>query len=83
MRVVSRVEWGARAASLPTVAMTLPARDVWLHHTTSNVTSDPKRDMREVEAIGLQRFENVRIPLQQNLDRLPLINKPNVARQTE
>lgn len=56
MRVVSRVEWGARAASLPTVAMTLPAREVWLHHTTSNVTSDPKRDMRTVEAIGLQRF---------------------------
>lgn len=56
MRIVSRAEWGAKAASLPTVAMTLPAREVWLHHTVTEVTAEPKRDMRAVESIGLQRF---------------------------
>lgn len=36
--------------------MILPARELWLHHTVTDPTSDPHADMRIVETIGLQRF---------------------------
>lgn len=67
MRVIPRAEWGADPRSLPSAAMLLPAVEVWLHHTVSQmtvdlsetgpeITADAYADMRSVEAIGLQRF---------------------------
>lgn len=56
MRITTRAEWGADPASLPSVRMTLPARELWVHHTVTKPSADPARDMRAVETIGLQRF---------------------------
>lgn len=39
--------------------MTLPATEVWLHHSVTTATSDPKADMRVIERIGVQRFGRV------------------------
>lgn len=55
-RITTRAEWGAKIDSLPLTWMVLPAKEVWAHHTVTEPSSDPKRDMRAVEAIGLQRF---------------------------
>lgn len=36
--------------------MRLPATQVFLHHSVTGVTPDPYLDMRMIEAVGLQRF---------------------------
>lgn len=36
--------------------MRLPATQVYIHHSVTTVTSDPHRNMRAVEAVGLQRY---------------------------
>lgn len=36
--------------------MSLPARTVFIHHSVTEPSDDPARDMRSIEAIGLQRF---------------------------
>jgi hypothetical protein len=67
MAIIPRAIWGADADSLPATRMTLPATEVWLHHTVSQmtvdlaelgaeITADAYADMRAVERIGLQRF---------------------------
>lgn len=56
VRIVSRAEWGAKKTALPSTPMTLPATALYLHHTTTDPSDDPKKDMRAVEAIGIQRF---------------------------
>jgi hypothetical protein len=56
MTIVSRADWAAKPASLPTAKMSLPATALWVHHTVTKPSADPARDMRTVEAIGLQRF---------------------------
>ena len=56
MELLSRGAWGADPESLPGQAMTLPARELWLHHTVTAVTDDPIADMKTVEAVGLRRF---------------------------
>lgn len=54
MRIIPRHEWGARAPLGP--PMTLPVAEANLHHSMSQLTSDPLADMRAVERIGVQRF---------------------------
>lgn len=55
MDIIPRAEWGAvKEAARP--KMKLPAREVWLHHTVTGVTTDPFRDMRQVQLVGIQRF---------------------------
>lgn len=53
---VPRAQWRADRASLPAKRMTLPARTVYLHHTTTEVSATPAADMRAIEAVGLARF---------------------------
>jgi hypothetical protein len=54
--IIARSVWGAKQASLPKRPMTLPANKVFIHHSVTNVTDDPYRDMREIESTGIQRF---------------------------
>lgn len=56
MRIVTRAEWGAVKASLPTVKMRLPAGAVYVHHSVTQPSESPVRDMQTIEAIGMQRF---------------------------
>lgn len=56
MRIVLRHEWGASSRSLPATAMRLPASQVFIHHSVTGVTGDPYLDMRTIEKIGLERF---------------------------
>lgn len=55
--IVTRAQWGAKVT--PRNAMPLPAREVWLHHSVTPVTSDPKADVRAIERIGIQRFGHI------------------------
>lgn len=54
--IISRETWKAKAASLPSVKMRLPATQVVVHHSVTSVTDDPYKDMRAIESIGLERF---------------------------
>lgn len=54
--IVARSVWGASMGSLPTVSMRLPATQVFIHHSVTPVTDDPHRDMRSIEAVGIDRF---------------------------
>lgn len=56
MKIVARSVWGAKPASAPAVPMRLPANTVYIHHSVTQVSSDPYADMRTIEKIGLQRF---------------------------
>ena len=56
MRIITRVDWGADAGSLPEDRMRLPATALFVHHTVTKPSADPARDMRAVEAVGVQRF---------------------------
>lgn len=56
-RIIGREEWGCR--KVPSKQMSLPAREVWLHHSVTSVSDDPMKDMRAVETIGLQRFGHI------------------------
>lgn len=57
MEVVPRREWGADSDSLPSKRMTLPAVAVYLHHSVSQVSTNPFADMRIIETTGLNRFD--------------------------
>lgn len=52
--IVSRAEWGSKAALGP--AMKLPASECWLHHSVTPVTLDAAKDMRVIERVGIERF---------------------------
>lgn len=54
--IIARTVWGASVASLPTTNMRLPADTVFIHHSVTPVTADPYRDMRSIEAVGMERF---------------------------
>ena len=54
MRVVTRSEWGATAPTGP--PMRLPVAELWLHHSVTQLTDDPHKDMKVIERIGVQRF---------------------------
>jgi hypothetical protein len=54
--IISRETWRAKPASLPSTPMRLPATAVFVHHSVTTPTDDPYKDMRAIEAIGLQRF---------------------------
>lgn len=54
--IIARSVWGASPISLPRYEMRLPATQVFIHHSVTSVTADPYRDMRSVEAVGLDRF---------------------------
>jgi N-acetylmuramoyl-L-alanine amidase len=54
MQIVARPHWGANARRGPD--MRLPAREVWLHHSVTTVSSNPIADMRAIERVGVQRF---------------------------
>lgn len=54
MRIIPRHEWGGRAPLGP--PMTLPVGEANLHHSVSQLTSDPLADMRAIERIGIERF---------------------------
>ena len=56
MTIVARSVWGAKPASLPATPMRLPATQVFIHHSVTQVTNDPYADMRAIEAVGLERF---------------------------
>jgi N-acetylmuramoyl-L-alanine amidase len=56
MQIITRADWGAKPASLPTSKMSLPAEAIFCHHSVTPVTGDPAADMRTIESIGLQRF---------------------------
>lgn len=56
MKIYSRAEWGANKASLPPSRMTLPAGAVYIHHSVTQPSSSPGRDMQAIESIGMQRF---------------------------
>lgn len=56
MTIIARSVWGASMASLPTTQMRLPATQVFIHHSVTSVTADPHRDMRSIEAVGMERF---------------------------
>ncbi len=68
MNIVTRARWGARYAA-GTGPLTLPVAEVWLHHTVTlapdlaftdlnadSTDDDEVRAMRQVEAIGQNRF---------------------------
>ena len=55
MDIVTRPQWGA-AAEPTRPKMRLPAGALWLHHSVTGVTDDPRRDMRAIQKIGIQRF---------------------------
>lgn len=54
--IITRDEWGANPTSLPRRSMTLPATELWIHHTVTEVSADAARDMRVIERVGLERF---------------------------
>lgn len=54
--IITRAEWGAKSISLPSTAMRLPATQIFLHHTTTQVTPNLTADVRAVESVGLDRF---------------------------
>lgn len=56
MRIVTRDDWQADPASAPKHRMRLPAIEVFVHHSVTPVSSNPGKDMRVVEAVGLKRF---------------------------
>lgn len=54
MTVLLRSAWGFQGPLGP--PLTLPVRELWLHHSVTNPTDDPRADMRALERIGRQRF---------------------------
>lgn len=55
MDIVTRPQWGAiQETDRP--RMRLPAGAVYLHHSVTGVTTDPRRDMRAIQKIGISRF---------------------------
>ena len=55
MEIVSRAAWGA-ASEQRRPAMRLPATAVWLHHSVTAVSDDPRKDMRLIQRVGISRF---------------------------
>lgn len=56
MRIIGRADWNATPASLPSVKMRLPAGAVYIHHSVTQPSDNPRRDMQTIESIGMQRF---------------------------
>ena len=55
--IITRAQWGAKVT--PPNKMPLPAREVWLHHSVTAVSSDAAADVRAIERIGIQRFGHI------------------------
>jgi hypothetical protein len=53
--IVSRATWKVLEEQARP-KMSLPAREVWLHHSVTGATGDPYADMRAIQRIGIQRF---------------------------
>jgi hypothetical protein len=53
--MLTRAEWGA-TAPLSTQLVAIPVTRVFLHHSVTTATADVAADMRDIEAIGVQRF---------------------------
>ncbi len=64
MNIVTRAQWGSRTKDGQPFAvpssprMALPARELWVHHTVNDPTSDPKADARTVQRIAYSRGFN-------------------------
>lgn len=56
MQIVGRKEWGATGVQSRHGKMRLPATSLVLHHTVTATSTDPAKDMRTVEKVGMQRF---------------------------
>lgn len=52
--VITRAQWGATAKL--GARMSLPARELWLHHSVTALTSNHSSDMKAIERIGVERF---------------------------
>jgi len=59
MNILPPATWGAQLDQLPTRPMTLPAKELWLHHSVTTVTNKPAQDMKVIERVGLSRFGQI------------------------
>lgn len=60
MRILTRSEWGAKPPRGTLTKMKLPVARVYLHHSVSPVTSDPRADMQTLQQIGFNRgFDDI------------------------
>lgn len=57
--IVPRKRWGADPLESPWPIMSLPATEVWIHHTVTGVTNDPAADWKMVQKIGIQKFGDI------------------------
>lgn len=55
MDIVSRASWGAEPPRTTPVPMRLPVSSLWLHHSVTGTTSDPRVDMRQLQHIAFSR----------------------------
>lgn len=58
MRILTRAEWNAALPKEPPIPMRLPVARVYLHHSVSPVTEDPRADMKTLQKIGFNRGFN-------------------------
>lgn len=56
MNLRTREQWGASYDVTQRPPMSLPAPDLWIHHTVTVPSDDPDADMRSIEAIDIGRF---------------------------
>lgn len=56
MTIIARSVWGAKQASLPKDPMRLPASQLYVHHSVTDVTDDPYADMRTIERINMADY---------------------------
>lgn len=54
-QIIRRAEWGASSGRGPAMP-NRPAEDAFMHHSVTRATSDPHRDMRVIEDVGVSRF---------------------------
>lgn len=55
MNIVSRYEWSAKPPTQPLTRAQLPMRELWLHHSVTKPTSNPRADARLIQEIAFQR----------------------------
>lgn len=61
MNIITRSQWGSvtkdgKPFPVPSAPkMSLPARELWIHHTVTNPTKDPKADARTVQRVAYSR----------------------------
>lgn len=53
---ITREAWGSRTNWANVPKMKLPAVGVYIHHSVTPVTSDPCKDAKTVERVGIERF---------------------------